>query len=257
MISHVDPFIGVDGGGNCLPGPYLPNGLVRLSPDTLAPQSTNGYQSHRPIVRFSHTHLSGTGGLGRYGNIGVTPFSGPPRFTLDASERQDEHAACSYYRVTLRPAGIVAELTATARVGVHRYTFPDDGQANLLVDLGAVITPPYAGPQADPNGWEARSTGGTIAWLSPTELSGRGDYSGGWGHDRQYSVHVFIRFDRAPDHRLIADAHGLRQGHAAASGPLLKAVAGYARGSTVEMRVGISFVSIAKARASVDREAGS
>jgi putative alpha-1,2-mannosidase len=56
ILSYVDPFIGVDGRGNCLCGPYLPLSLVRLGPDTLIPHSTNGYNGHRPIIRFSHTH---------------------------------------------------------------------------------------------------------------------------------------------------------------------------------------------------------
>ncbi len=62
MLEYVDPFIGTDGRGNCLCGPYLPYSLVRLGPDTLPPQPTNGYSSTAPIIYFSHTHVSGTGG---------------------------------------------------------------------------------------------------------------------------------------------------------------------------------------------------
>lgn len=73
-VDDVDPFIGVDGENNCLCGPYLPNSIVRLGPDTLPPQLSHGYDSSRPIIRFSHTHVSGTGGGGRYGNVGFTPI---------------------------------------------------------------------------------------------------------------------------------------------------------------------------------------
>src|SRR5579883_2699450 len=90
LLHAVDPFIGVDDPGNCLCGPYLPFSLIRLGPDTLVPQPTNGYRSNRPIIRFSHTHVSGTGGGGRYGNIGITPFIGLPRFALDGYERANE-----------------------------------------------------------------------------------------------------------------------------------------------------------------------
>ena len=79
MLDYVDPFIGTDGRGNCLCGPYLPYSLVRLGPDTLPPQPTNGYSSASPIIYFSHTHVSGTGGGSRYGNIGVMPFTGQLR----------------------------------------------------------------------------------------------------------------------------------------------------------------------------------
>src|SRR6516225_2495603 len=97
MNEYVDPFIGTDGVGNCLCGPYLPFSLVRLGPDTLPPQTTNGYQSTAPIIYFSHTHVSGTGGGSRYGNIGVMPFTGRPRITIGASDRTHEKAFPGYY----------------------------------------------------------------------------------------------------------------------------------------------------------------
>ena len=69
----VDVFHGVDGHGSCLPGPYRPLAMVRVGPDTLNPNPT-GYASGQGLLRFSHTHVSGTGGSGRYGNIGVVPL---------------------------------------------------------------------------------------------------------------------------------------------------------------------------------------
>ena len=69
ICSHVDPFIGTDGGGNVVPGPCLPFGMVKLSPDCDLDFSNSGYVSGRPIVGFSHTHVSGTGGGPKYGNI--------------------------------------------------------------------------------------------------------------------------------------------------------------------------------------------
>src|SRR5712692_7847696 len=96
-VAYVDRFIGTDGRGNCLCGPFLPFSLVRLGPDTLAPQSTNGYSSTAPVIYFSHTHVSGTGGGSRYGNIGVMPFTGRLRLTIEASERVQETASPGYY----------------------------------------------------------------------------------------------------------------------------------------------------------------
>src|ERR1700722_3777746 len=123
-LDHVDPFLGIDGFGNTLCGPYLPFSLVRLGPDTLPPQKTNGYRSGEPILHFSHTHLSGTGGTGRYGTIGVTPFTGKPRLQIGASEISQETAQAGFYGVILEPSKIRVELTSTPRTGVHRYTFP-------------------------------------------------------------------------------------------------------------------------------------
>ena len=73
-IDFVNPFIGVDGPGNTLCGPYTPFGLVRLGPDCLPPHPTNGYRSDRPLQGFTHTHVSGTGGEGRFGNLRVVPY---------------------------------------------------------------------------------------------------------------------------------------------------------------------------------------
>src|SRR5260370_12361288 len=139
LNSFVDPFIGVEGRGHCLVATYLPLSLVRLGPDTLIPHPNNGYDSHHPIIRFSHTHVSGTGGGGRYGNIGITPFIGEPRTSPDTYSQEDEAAETGYYTVKLQPAGVKAELTVTPRVGVHRYIFPKDSEANILIDVGAVV----------------------------------------------------------------------------------------------------------------------
>ena len=78
LISYVDPFIGVEGRGHCLCGPYLPLSLVRLGPDTLIPHPNNGYDSHHPIIRFSHTHVSGTGGAGDTATSALHPLPANP-----------------------------------------------------------------------------------------------------------------------------------------------------------------------------------
>ncbi len=75
LIEYVDPFLGVDGAGAVLCGPFLPFGLTRPGPDTVNTKfATNGYRTGKPLVRFSANHVSGTGGQGRYGNIGILPF---------------------------------------------------------------------------------------------------------------------------------------------------------------------------------------
>lgn len=261
MIQHINPFIGVDGNGECLPGPYLPLGLVRLSPDTAAPHKTNGYRSTDPIKHFSHTHVAGTGGMSRYGNIGVVPFNGVARLAVAPFDRVDETAACGYYAVTTADSRIRCELTATARAGVHRYTFPSDlvGPAHMLFDVGAVIQPPFPGYAVDPNGWPPRSTGGFVEWVNATTLVGRGDYRGGWGHDAPYSVFFHAEFDRPTANRRLGQAGSWLTNSSGGSpttgsGPDLAAVATFANGGEINLRVGISYVSVAKARASLQRE---
>jgi predicted alpha-1,2-mannosidase len=249
-VSFVDPKIATHGAGNCLIGPYLPNALVRLGPDTLRPQPTSGYDYTRPIIRFSHTHVSGTGGASRYGNVGITPFTGQPRLAINPFDKAEETAEAGYYSVLLQPDAIRAELTVTPRTGVHRYTFPA-APAHILIDAGSVIQRGFRNPVTATGG----SIGGYIEAISDTEIVGRGDFQGGWGHDFPYSVYFYARFAVAPDAMLIADRGGMRT-DPFASGPDCRAVASFDTERVIELKVGISFVSVANARASVEREAG-
>ena len=251
LISYVDPFIGVEGRGHCLCGPYLPLSLVRLGPDTLIPHPNNGYDSHHPIIRFSHTHVSGTGGGGRYGNIGITPFTGEPRTSADTFSQEDEAAETGYYTVTLQPAGVKAELTVTPRVGVHRYTFPRESEANILIDVGAVIQTTDA--LHIPGTTTGTSTGGFVEVVSKREIIGRGDFRGGWGHNFPYSVYFCAIFDIPASNIVVANTQGILP-LSAADGADCKAIARFGQVEQVHLKVGISYVSIAKARASIARE---
>ena len=254
FIDNVDPFIGLDNEGQCLCGPYLPFSLVRLGPDTLPPQGTSGYASDKPITGFSHTHVSGTGGLGRYGNIRITPMAGEPRLGISGYGKREEKAKAGYYSVVLEPDGIRAELASTERTGAHRYTFPEGARSLLLVDAGAVVQP-FKGP-LDYNGTAPVSIGGFIEKISSTEIVGRGDLAGGWGHGYPYSVYFYLRADKPFESCQAGNAGGFVSA-CDVQGPNSKAVLDFGRQRSVELRVGISYVSIANARASVDRESGS
>lgn len=149
-IASVDPFIGTGGHGHTFPGATLPFGMVQLSPDTRVDGSWDGcsgyHRSDEFIYGFSHTHLSGTG-CSDYGDVLVMPGIGPhPEWNNGADgrpgyrrrfRRAEETAAPGYYAVTL-DTGVRAELTATPRTGLHRYTFPagtPDTDAHLVIDL--------------------------------------------------------------------------------------------------------------------------
>ena len=159
VSKYVHPMIGTTGMGHCFPGACAPFGAVQLSPDTdtiphnihgryqpLAYNYCAGYQYDDPtIVGFSHTHLSGTG-HSDLGDILVMPQTGP--LQLHPGTKQDpdsgyrqrfshdtEHAEPGYYEVTLADSGVRARLTATTRVGVHQYTFPEASTQRLVVDL--------------------------------------------------------------------------------------------------------------------------
>jgi predicted alpha-1,2-mannosidase len=148
FCSYVDPFIGTGGHGHTFPGATVPFGMVQLSPDTAVAgwDACSGYHySHGSILGFSHTHLSGTG-VGDMLDVLVVPATGPVRLqpgTLEQPEtgyrsrfdHADEQASPGYYRVLLKDSGVEAELTATARAGLHRYRFMQPGAGHLLIDL--------------------------------------------------------------------------------------------------------------------------
>ena len=138
LTRYVNPFIGTDGHGHTFPGAIVPFGMVQLSPDTRLTgwDGCSGYHySDSIIYGFSHTHLSGTGILD-YGDILLMPtVGGTPDDYKSAFQHRNEKASPGYYSVKLDDDNIFVELTATARVGMHRYTFPKTNDANIIIDL--------------------------------------------------------------------------------------------------------------------------
>ncbi len=145
--DFVNPFVGTDAHGHTHPGASLPFGMVQLSPDTRLEgwDGCSGYHySDSVIFGFSHTALSGTG-IPDYSDILFMPTTGPVKLHNGADDvdagyasrftHSREQAAAGYYAVRLADYAIDAELTATKRVGFHRYRFGEGGEANVIVDL--------------------------------------------------------------------------------------------------------------------------
>lgn len=137
LTDLVNPFIGTENEGNTYPGAAVPFGMVQFSPDT---GHNTGYDYSQNHIRgFSLVHLSGVGcGLG--GDLPVLPTTGDVTETDYAKyeaefSHDSEQAAPGSYKVGLK-TGIEAELTATARTGVQRYTFPATDKANVLLNAG-------------------------------------------------------------------------------------------------------------------------
>jgi predicted alpha-1,2-mannosidase len=165
----VNPPVGTRNMGHTYPGATVPFGLVQLSPDTKRPSMydengryvpeayryCSGYQyDDSTIFGFSHTHFSGTG-HSDLGDVSLMPTSGPlelepgdpsrPGSGFHASFRHTtETAEPGYYKVILDDHHIDVELTATTRVGLHRYTFAGDAEDHVILDMMANIYP-YAG----------------------------------------------------------------------------------------------------------------
>jgi predicted alpha-1,2-mannosidase len=147
-LMWVDTKIGTGGHGHCFPGAAMPFGAVQLSPDTFNDgwDWCSGYHiSDTSIMGFSHTHLSGTGCgdlldflvMAGTGQAKVVPGTreNPSGGYRSRFDHTDEHSEPGYYSVLLKDYGVHAELTATERVGMHRYTFPANDQSYLILDL--------------------------------------------------------------------------------------------------------------------------
>jgi putative alpha-1,2-mannosidase len=139
--QFVNPFIGTGGHGHTYPGPTVPFGMVQLSPDTRLTgwDGCSGYYYTDTVVYgFSHTHLSGTG-IADYCDVLFMPTIGEPKFKnteyQSSFSKKNEAATPGYYKTHLNKYNIDVELTASTRVGVHRYNFPSTKEANIIIDL--------------------------------------------------------------------------------------------------------------------------
>lgn len=254
VAEHVDPFLGIAGGGNTIPGPSLPFGMIKPGPDVGANQANSGWEPTGKINGFSQTHVSGTGGGPKYGNILVQPTTGAPRARGYGSEREDERGAIGYYRVTLRRFGVDAEITVTRRAAIYRFTYPSAWQANLLIDAGHCLS------------WISKAgegqfiTASQVTVISPTEVSGSSSVTGGWNKQTNSYIVYFYAVSDTP-----ADKWGTwRDGHLHPGGSAEKPQAGSKtgawltfatrRGQRVRLKIGISFVSVEQAKRNVMSE---
>ncbi|SER01292.1 GH92 family glycosyl hydrolase [Pedobacter rhizosphaerae] len=163
LVQYVKPIIGTEKMGHTYPGATVPFGAVQLSPetDTLSYEVNGKYNGDvykycagykyedKTITGFSHTHFSGTG-HSDLGDFLIMPTQGKlqlnPGTASDtksgyrsAFSHANEVAEAGYYKVKLDDDNILAELTATTRVGMHQYTFPKSDQSHIILDLMAGI----------------------------------------------------------------------------------------------------------------------
>lgn len=249
-LEHVDPFIGTGGHGHTFPGPTLPFGLVQLSPDTRLDgwDGCSGYHfSDTRVFGFSHTHLSGTG-VSDYGDILLLPATGPVRW-ISGYARADsatgygsrfrkstEQASAGYYGVRLDDYAVGAELTATLRTGLSRFTFETGGDAHILVDLQ------HRDPVIEAG----------LRVVSETEIEGF-RRSRGWAVNQR--IHFVARFSRPVDALLALDdapQPGLKE----AAGRNVKAALRFRTrpGEAVLVKVGVSGTDLDGARRNLDAE---
>lgn len=241
LTQYVNPLIGSGGHGHVFVGASVPFGMVQLGPTSINQtwDWCSGYhQDEATVIGFSHTHLSGTG-IGDLFDVTVMPVTGEVTYARGTVEEQNsgmwspadrtqEKAEPGYYSVPLTRYGIKAEMTATARVGLHRYTFPEAEDAAIVIDL---------------------QNGG--CWDQTTEASMQAEgnnrivgyrYSKGWAkNQRIYFVAEFAKPFESFELKGEQDMYG-------------RASFSTAAGEEVMLKVAISPVSIEGAKLALEKE---
>jgi predicted alpha-1,2-mannosidase len=249
-VEEALPMVGTDAHGHAYPGATVPFGMVQLSPDTPLQgwDGSSGYHyTDSAILGFSHTHLSGTG-CACLGDVLLMPTVG--KVYLDAGSpgqgyssrfsHDQEHATPGCYSVFLKDPKVQVELTATARCGFHKYTFPESDQAHIILDLVHNVgnDPVEASVQVEGND--------TISGYR---------FSDGWGGRR--AIYFVMQFSKPFDsfgieqngRRLAADAHE-------SVGRNIKAYVNFKTGANeaILVKVGISGTGIERARKNLAAE---
>jgi predicted alpha-1,2-mannosidase len=257
VARFVDPFIGTGDGvspdpvangltGATFPGATVPFGMVQLSPDTPNAAPPGYRYADEAITGFSFTHLNGAG-CPAFRDLPVLPFAARPDFTEPAEDRfshADEKASPGFYEVKLG-SGILVDLTATARTGLMRFTFPEGADAHVRLAAG---------------------TRGDVATLSLSAFDAQivgdnlvtGSRAGGFfcAKDSKYKVYYAARFDRPFSGfgtvKVDEVTDGAREVSGIQSGAFLRFATGGSR--VVQMKVGFSYVSVEHAIANLDAE---
>lgn len=184
LTLYVDPYIGTGDHGHVFVGANVPFGMVQLGPTNITEgwDWTSGYHiSDSTIWGFTHTHLSGTG-IGDLLDIALMPVIGDVKAGKGVIEdplsgmyslfnRDREITKPGYYAVHLDRYGIGVELTATNRVGFHKYTFPKSSQAKVIIDLKSHLN------------WD-KPTDTYLVWENDSTISGY-RFSQGWANDQR------------------------------------------------------------------------
>jgi predicted alpha-1,2-mannosidase len=252
----VDPMLGTDGGGNVFPGPVVPFGMIKPGPDmTFGLRDYNaGWNAKGPIRGFSQTHVSGTGGGAKYGNILIQPTTGSVAPFDAASEHGTERAAAGYYAVQLQRWGVGVEITASRRAALYRFTYPANRPANLLVNVAALLRSGFK------TGETQALVGSRVQILSPTELAGSTTVRGGWNKQTTpYPVYFAALLDTPAANSGVWQGFQLKPGARSAEGAANRPVGAWlsfpgSEARTVRMKIAISFISIAQARRSLTEE---
>ena len=219
--------------------------MVNLSPDTqLGGAWGSGYRYDTDTVRvFSHIHAWQLSG------VPVMPLTGPYSGALGPEDfkskfsHEREEVRAGYHKVELERYGIQVELTATQRVGFHRYRFPASDESHVVIDLSTELGP-------------SGTNGGSITRVNDRELQGYAVVDRTIRRPKPINVYFVIEFDQPYDKLTVWDAGGEREVTESAESDSMRAYVSFSteENETRLMKVGISYVSEEQARKNLTSE---
>ncbi|WP_028911085.1 GH92 family glycosyl hydrolase [Prevotella sp. MA2016] len=180
--QYVDPRIGSEGVGRTFPGPSMPFGMCKPGPDCTIKPNAGWAPMPEVVTGFSQTHVSGTGGGQKYGNILIQPGVVPQK-------RISEAFTLGYYATTFE-GGIRTEITTSERCAFYRIHFPSEG--SLLIDATH-----YLGKNPVPDQREQQQfIGSEVEVVGSHEVRGYTRVRGGWNNGDAYTVYFCLVSDK-------------------------------------------------------------
>jgi predicted alpha-1,2-mannosidase len=257
--DYVDPLVGShDSRWLMFPGPTMPFGMVKLSPDNQELGWKAGYEYEiENIAGFSHIHswtMAGILATPTNGPLKIIPGTekDPDRGYRSRFRHETEKAEPGYYAVTLDDYDIRVELTTTTRTGFHRYTFPKNDSSRIQIDL---LTPSEYGYEFDYT---------HVKKVTNTEIEGVSyQQSHRRAYFNEYVLNFVIRFDKP-----FKSLNGWTKEEITRNADFLSSQFGNkdtgvwveyetGEGDQIQMQVGISLVSIEQARLNLETELNS
>ncbi|MBI9064277.1 MAG: GH92 family glycosyl hydrolase, partial [Marinilabiliaceae bacterium] len=253
LVQFVNPFIGSEGAGHVFAGASLPYGMVKLGPDCGDKTYNTGYAKKEPVHGFSHTHVSGTGGGAKYGNILIMPGIGTENIWHCNSVATKEQAVPGYFKMELSDFNIKAELTVSHSTGFHRYVFPESDESFIIIDAGSFLG------DSIKHAYESQMLiGSEIEILSNHRVEGYSRVRNGWGLGGDYTVYFSAEFDTPCTSFVVCQDNKIEPGASVVvdNGEKAKAIFKYrtTKKQAIQVKVGISFISSKKARQNLERE---
>ncbi|MCR5312212.1 MAG: glycoside hydrolase family 92 protein, partial [Bacteroidaceae bacterium] len=234
VTDYVDPRIGSIGLGRVFIGPSCPYGMCKPGPDCGVGNNPGWAAMPAAVSGFSQTHVSGTGGGPKYGNI-LLNFFGKPQ------HRKSEDVSLGYYGCLLEESGCLVQITAAERAAYYRVLVPKgaSSEVRLKVDIEH-----FLGKNPVPKAREAQQyEGGEVNYSDDGAISGWQRISGGWNNGAPYTVYFYaekqesMSFDK--DKASLSSLSLL-------GGEYESFVADISK--VVDVKIGISFVSVDKAK---------